>query len=54
MDDQRRKELYAQLRMILMELLWGRPQIEKVKEVTDDSVLSIHVREMVGTRERMM
>lgn len=54
MDETRRKILYAQLKMILIELLWGKPQARKAQEVTDDSVLSIHVRESIGTRERMM
>ena len=51
MEPKRRKILYAQLRLILVELLWGKP--EKV-EVVDDNVLRIHASEAVGARERMM
>jgi hypothetical protein len=51
MDESRRKMLYLQLKLILMELLWGKPERE---EITDDSVLRIHASEVVGTKERMM
>ena len=52
MDDARRKILYAQLRLILMELLWSRPQPKK--RIVDDSILTIHASETVGTKEKMV
>ena len=53
MDDTRRKMLYAQLKLILVELLWGRVK-PKQPETRDDNVLRIHASEVVGTQERMV
>ena len=58
MDDNRRKILYAQLKLILIELLWDRKPLPKKLEQADgqadSSVLKIHVTEKVGSREQMM
>lgn len=55
MDDKRRQELYAQLRAVLMELLYDKqPFIVDKVERDDGSVLNIRVSETVGMRERMM
>jgi len=53
MNDARRKVLYAQLRLILTELLWGMAK-PKQPEIRDDNVLRIHASEVVGTHERMV
>ena len=53
MDDARRKVLYAQLRLILAELLRGTVKPKQPK-TRDDNVLKIHTSEVVGTRERMV
>ena len=50
MDENRRMVLYAQLRAILIELLWPKPT---PKPVSDENVLRIHASEVVGTKEKM-
>ena len=55
MNDIRRHKLYAQLKLILMELLWDKKPLSLAKkDNADSSVLSIHVTEKVGSREKMM
>jgi len=53
MDAKRRKELYAQLRAILMELLYDHKPLPRMEQ-HDDSALRIHLSESVGAREKMM
>ena len=53
MDDARRKMLYAQLKSILVELLWGEVKPKQI-ETKDDNVLRIHASEVIGTQERMV
>ena len=53
MDDARRNMLYAQLKLILVELLLGEVKPKQI-EIKDDNVLRIHASELVGTQERMV
>ena len=52
MDDNRKKELYNQLKDILSELKEGGESAPVVEQL-DDGVLRIHLREAVGSKERI-
>ena len=52
MDDNRKKELYGQLKDILAELKEGGDPLPVVEQL-DDGILRIHLREAVGSREKI-
>ena len=52
MDDNRKKELYGQLKDILAELKEGGDSSPVVEQL-DDGVLRIHLREAVGSKEKI-
>jgi len=54
MDDNRRKELYSQLKEIISELKEDtNPNSPPVVEQLDDGILRIHIRDAFGTKERI-
>jgi len=53
MDDNRRKELYSQLKDIISELKEDTNPSAPVVEQLDDGVLRIYVRDAMGSKERI-
>ena len=52
MDDNRKKELYSQLKDILLELKESGDSPPVVEQL-DDGVLRIHIKDAFGTKERI-
>jgi hypothetical protein len=52
MDENRKKELFGQLRSILKELKEGDESMPSVEQL-DDGILRIYIKDAFGTKERV-